>query len=81
MNAILTVFGRGQVTLPKSMRDKYKTKYFLAREVEGGILIQPISVDENVVLNETEKDISLSFNPPINAKKLLKKLKEADGAL
>ena len=81
MNAILTVFGKGQVTLPKGMRDKFKTKYFLALEVEGGIFIQPISMEGNVTFSETEKDASLSFNPPVNAKKLLKDLKEADGTL
>lgn len=79
-NTVLTMFGKGVVTLPKSFRDRYKTKYFIAQEVAGGMLIQPLVFKEpKVTFRNNKKEIGLSFNPGVEAKQLLKEFKQING--
>ena len=42
MNHTLKLFNTGQITLPKSWRDQFQTKNFLAKETREWLLIQPI---------------------------------------
>lgn len=81
MNAILTVFGRGQVTLPKKMRDKFKTRHYIAQDTKDGILIRPLYMEQQVHFKEGKGEISLSFTPPVDAETLLTDLRKANGAL
>lgn len=82
MTTVLTMFGKGQVTLPKAFRDRCKTRHFIAQEVDGGVLIQPLIVhDPKVTYRNNKKEIGLSFDPPIDAAELLKKLEQANGEI
>ena len=81
MNAILTMFGRGQITLPKRMRDKFKTKHFIAQDTKDGVLIRPLYLDTKVSYKEDKGKTSLSFTPPIDAETLLQHLTDANGIL
>jgi len=51
----LKLFGTGQVTIPKALRDEYDTNSFKAIQTKEGILLVPIKV------TETE----LVFDPPM----------------
>ena len=42
MNKILTATSRGQITLPKTWRDKMNTSNFIATIEENRIIIQPL---------------------------------------
>jgi len=66
MISILKEFGRGQVTLPKKWRDKYKTKVYVAKETSQGLLIVPftdesLKINEHKLKEETESKHPLSF--------------------
>jgi len=66
MISILKEFGRGQVTLPKKWRDKYKTKVYVAKETSQGLLIVPFTddslrINESKLKEETEHKHSLSL--------------------
>jgi bifunctional DNA-binding transcriptional regulator/antitoxin component of YhaV-PrlF toxin-antitoxin module len=57
MNYTLKLFNTGQVTLPKSWRDKYNTNNFLAIETQKWLLIQPIVSDLDDIFDVTESEI------------------------
>jgi len=42
MNKILQATSRGQITLPKSWRDKFGTQYFMAEILDGSLVIKPM---------------------------------------
>lgn len=42
MNKILQATSRGQITLPKKWREKYKTLYFKAETLDDSIVITPL---------------------------------------
>ena len=88
MDAILTIYGRGQVTLPKKMRDAFPTRHFLARMTRHGILIEPMyarpledSDDAGTSYSETDRDVRLRFDPPRKMDEALKNLKKAHASL
>lgn len=53
MISILKEFGRGQVTLPKKWREKYKTKVYIAKDTKQGLLIVPLT-DNSIKIDEKE---------------------------
>lgn len=53
MTKVLQATERGQVTLPKSWRDQFKTQYFVAEITTGQIVLKPLqSVDFEDSLNK-----------------------------
>lgn len=75
----LKVFGTGQITLPKSFRDKFDTEYFIGEETQGGFLIKPLV---KVNYYEDEKgNFGLNFPTGIEASELLKELKKVNAKL
>ena len=75
----LKMFNTGQVTLPKAWRKKYDTHYFLAKETDKGLLIQPIREDEDVIAYENKKESGLIFPKGMDPQKLIDKISEIDG--
>ena len=65
MSHTLKVFGTGQITIPKILRDKYGAKNYRAKDTKKGILLEPLAIYEEVV-----------FDPPIPAKTLSKQIKK-----
>jgi len=55
MFSILKEFGRGQITLPKKWRDRFKTHVYAARETSQGLLIVPIT-DDSLQIDENALD-------------------------
>ncbi len=74
----LKMFNSGQITLPKSWREKFATKSFLAEESAEGLLIKPLNFNE-VMEYENEKEFGLFFPKGIDPKVLMDKIKEIDG--
>ena len=74
----LKMFNSGQITLPKSWREKFPTKSFLAEESEDGLLIKPLNPSE-VMEYENEKEFGLFFPKGIDPQVLMDKIKEIDG--
>ncbi len=62
----LKVFGTGQITLPKEIREKYGVLNFKLSEVKKGILLEPIVIREELI-----------FTPPISAKQFSKEIKKS----
>lgn len=75
----LTMFGKGQVTLPRKWRDKVKTKYFVAEEVAGGLLIKPLK--KAIYYEVDDQNFGLHFPVGIDADTLAKDLKKANERL
>lgn len=75
----LKMFNTGQITLPKSWRKKFDTKYFLAKETANGLLIQPIREDEDVISYENTEESGLIFPKGMDPQKIIDKIKEIDG--
>lgn len=48
MSYNLKLFNTWQITLPKTWRDRYDTKVFLAEETDRWLLIKPIINDDTV---------------------------------
>lgn len=53
MNKIMQSTNRGQITLPKTWRDKFDTSYFMAEISENEIIIRPLTTPKNFK-NEVE---------------------------
>lgn len=76
----LKMFNTGQVTLPKSWRDKWNTKHFIAKETKNGLLIEPINERrEEAVFYENEKEMGLIFPDGMDPQKLIDVIKKIDG--
>lgn len=61
MITTLKEFGRGQITLPKKWREKFKTDLYIAKEISQGLLIIPltdnlITVDEKNLKAGSKED-------------------------
>jgi len=67
----LKMFNTGQITLPKSWRDQYKTTHFVAKETKNGLLIQPMIQDEDVIYYEDEGGCGLKFPKGIDPQILI----------
>lgn len=52
---ILRVSSSGQVTLPKKLREEFKTDLFAYERVEGGILFYPVSVESKSTKRSQKK--------------------------
>ncbi|MBI2448301.1 AbrB/MazE/SpoVT family DNA-binding domain-containing protein [Candidatus Microgenomates bacterium] len=74
----LKVFNTGQVTLPKTWRDKVATKHFLAEETEEGLLIKPLKKEE-VVYFENKDGFGLYCEKGLPVEKILTKIKALHG--
>lgn len=75
MTYTLTMFNTGQITLPKKRRSKRKTKYFTAKEVDGGILIKPLLEEsEHIVYYESKEWFGLYCEEGIDPEKIIASL-------
>lgn len=74
----LKMFNTGQITLPKSWREKFGTNLFVAKESEEGLLIKPLQPNEAIEY-ENEKEFGLFFPKGIDPQVLMDKIKEIDG--
>lgn len=72
----MKIFGTGQVTLPKTWREKTGAKYFIAEETPQGLLIKPIT--EAIYYETEDGNFGLNFPFGISAGKLLKQFKKAN---
>jgi hypothetical protein len=75
----LKVFGTGQVTLPKRLRDKYDAEYYIAEETEIGILLRPLT--KAFFYQKAIDDFGLKFPGGMAASAVSKKLKQANASL
>lgn len=76
----LKLFNTGQVTLPKTWREKFDTKLFIAKETPEGLLIQPIfGGDDGTVFYEDESGFGIYSEKGIKPKDLIRKIKEIHG--
>ncbi|MDD3303236.1 MAG: AbrB/MazE/SpoVT family DNA-binding domain-containing protein [Candidatus Gracilibacteria bacterium] len=75
MNHTLKLFNTGQVTLPKSWRNKYNTKVFLAEETDKGLLIKPI-IKDDVVYYENKEGFGIYSDNGIDPESIISKIKQ-----
>lgn len=75
----LKMFNTGQITLPKSWRERFKTKHFVAKETKKGLLIQPMLQDEDVIYYEDEGGCGLHFPKGVDPQILINMIEEIDG--
>lgn len=75
----LKLFNTGQVTLPKSWRNKFKTKVFIAKETKDGLLIQPL-IDKKLVYFENKDSFGLYCEEGLPVDKIVNKIKEIHGS-
>lgn len=79
MITTLKLFGTGQVTIPKSWREKYKTNQFIAQDTPQGLLIKPFV--EEFFYEDGDDYFGLNFPLGMDAKELAVKLKQANGEI
>ena len=60
MNKIVQATTRGQITLPKKWRDKYKTVYYKVETVNDSIVLTPL-LEKKVAKSELEKTLKESW--------------------
>lgn len=48
MNKILQSTSRGQITLPKKWRDRFKTDYYIAELKNKSLIIKPLKEQKNL---------------------------------
>ncbi|MBU2524963.1 AbrB/MazE/SpoVT family DNA-binding domain-containing protein [Patescibacteria group bacterium] len=77
--ALLKLFGKGQITLPKKWRTKFQTKHFIAEETPQGILIKPLNEVNYYEIDEN--NFGLNFPTGIEANNLATKLSKANEKL
>lgn len=75
----LKLFNAGQVTLPKSWRTKYETKYYIATETEGGLLIRPLK-DKQMVYFENKQGFGLYCDDGLPVDDIVEKIKKIHGS-
>lgn len=75
----LKLFGTGQITLPKSWRDKQATKNFIATETPQGLLIKPLT--EVQYYQYDDSHFGLHFPLGISADQLAEELTKANGQI
>jgi bifunctional DNA-binding transcriptional regulator/antitoxin component of YhaV-PrlF toxin-antitoxin module len=75
----LKVFGTGQVTLPKRLRDKYKALYYIAEETENGIFLRPLT--KAIYYEKSSEEFGIKFPFEESATNVLKNLKKANERL
>jgi len=75
----LKLFNTGQITLPKSWRDRFKTKNFFAKETKEGLLIQPIKSDE-IVYYENKDGFGIYCESGLPADEIINKINEIHGS-
>lgn len=75
MNHTLKLFNTWQVTLPKSWRDKFNTKVFLAEETDNWLLIKPIT-DDNTIYYENSDWFGIYSEKWINPDKIISRIKK-----
>lgn len=58
--SILSISDRGQVTIPRKIREKYGVKHFICIVQEDGIVLKPLQTRDEFVkeLEDAEKDWS-----------------------
>ena len=80
MTHTLTMFNTGQITLPKSWRERFNTKHYIAEETEEGLLIKPINTAKNeTVYYENEKEFGIYCEKGLPVDQILKAIKEIHG--
>jgi len=74
----LKLFNTGQVTLPKSWREKFKTEHFLAKETKEGLLIKPITEQDEPIYFENNNSFGLVFPNGIDPQVLIDQINKMD---
>lgn len=70
---------KGQITLPKRWRDRFKTNHFAVAPQEDFLIIRPLSLDDEdnyISIFDAKRD---SRGKGVSADKLLKILKSVNG--
>lgn len=75
MNYTLKSFNTWQVTLPKTWRQKYDTKVFLAEETDKGLLIKPV-LNDDVVYYENKDWFGVYSESWIDPKQIISRIKK-----
>ncbi len=71
----LKSFNTGQITLPKSWRDRQWTTNFVAEETKDGLLIKPLS-NSNDVFYQDDKGFGLYSEKGLDAQKIISTIKK-----
>jgi len=79
MKHTLKMFNTGQITLPKKWREQHKTSHFVAEETAAGLLIKPLTTEQNTVFYETKDGFGLYFEEGIDPQLLVDRIRELDG--
>lgn len=75
----LSMFNTGQVTLPKSWREKHKTRKFIAEETaDGALIIRPLDKDKTVYY-ESKDGFGLYCADGLDSDKILAQIKKLNG--
>lgn len=58
MHRILSISNRGQITIPKKLRDEIKVNFFTCAVEEGKLVLKPLKTRDEFVaeLGESEQD-------------------------
>lgn len=65
----ITLRPNGSMTLPKKLRDEFKTVHFMAMKVDGGVMLKPIR-EEIEYYEKKDGTVGLHFPYGIEAGKL-----------
>lgn len=89
VNKVVTATTKGQITLPKVWRSKFKTSQFLLKQIGKGLFIEPLKIDEiseEELLLEEKEYPNVIFNAErdnngksIEARELLRLLNKING--
>ncbi|MFH1533560.1 MAG: AbrB/MazE/SpoVT family DNA-binding domain-containing protein [Nitrospirota bacterium] len=74
----LKLFNTGQITLPKTWREKHKTKNYIAEETKDGLLIKPFKKDDTVYYEDKE-GFGLYSESGLDAEKIIKEIRKLNG--
>lgn len=75
MNHTLKLFNTGQITLPKSWRNKFDTNLYLAEETDNWLLIKPI-IKDDIVYYENNEWFWIYSEKWINPDEIISKIKK-----
>ncbi|MDP2690784.1 MAG: AbrB/MazE/SpoVT family DNA-binding domain-containing protein [bacterium] len=75
----LKLFNTGQVTLPKSWREKHNTKNYVAKETKEGLLIQPLGMSE-VVYFENKEGFGIYCERGLPVNTIIDRIKKIHGS-
>ena len=76
----ITLRPNGSMTLPKKLRDTFKTVHFMAMKVDGGVMLRPIR-EEIEYYEKDDGTVGLHFPYGIEAGRLAKMMRTAIGEL